>query len=502
MGELKRKDLARQKSSVALDTFGGRIHVEWDPGAAVTPLGQLPFFIEFLNVSGLFDAWVTDCPLSYQSNNASDKREVLATFLLSILAGHHRYAHITAIRQDGIHPELLGVKQLVSEDAARRALKKLDESAGKEWLDHHLSKTTQPLLSTPWILDLDATVKCLYGKQEAAVVGYNPKKPGRPSHSYHSALMANTRLALRVDVMAGNETAPRHSMPGIWAWLDTLPKNERPILLRGDVAYGNEAVLREAEIREQPYLSKLKLTSNVKALIKNLFRQSGWVDAGQGWEGLEDSLILSGWSRARRVVVLRRKLTGEMLLTEKDEPQGKFAFIEGDVPTARYEYAVLVTSTAHPILTLAQLYRDRADSENNFDELKNQWGWGGFTTQDLARCQLMARMVALVYNWWTLFVRLAQPHKHFEAISSRPLLLHGVATKTRHSGQTRLTITSTHAKQAAIQTILTNLAGFLATLKSTAEQLTDVQRLRAILTRAFAKFMLMSPDPPRQLAAS
>jgi hypothetical protein len=500
VGEAKRKELAHQKSTVALDTFGGRIHVEWDPSAAVTPLGQLPFFIDFLKVSGLFDAWVADCPLSYQSNNASDKREVLATFLLSILAGHHRYAHITAIRQDGIHPELLGVKQLVSEDAARRALKKLDESAGKDWLDRHLSKTTQPLLATPWILDLDATVKCLYGKQEAAVVGYNPKKPGRPSHSYHSALMANTRLALRVDVMAGNETAPLHSMTGIWAWLDSLPENERPTLLRGDVAYGNEAVLREAEIRAQPYLSKLKLTSNVKTLIKKLFRQSGWEDAGQGWEGMEDELTLSGWTRARRVVVLRRKLTGEMLLTEKEEPQGKFAFIEGDVPTARYEYAVLVTSTAHPILTLAQLYRDRADSENNFDELKNQWGWGGFTTQDLARCQLMARMVALVYNWWTLFVRLAQPHKHFEAISSRPLLLHGVATQTRHGGQTRLTITSMHAKRSAIQAILTSLAGFLATLKSTAEQLTDVQRLRAILTRAFAKFILTPPDPPLQIA--
>jgi len=281
-----------------------------------------------------------------------------------------------------------------------------------------------------------------------------------------------------------------------------LPKEERPTLLRGDMAYGNESVLCEAEARDQDYLSKLKLTSNVKRLIRKLFRQSEWEDAGQGWEGIEDALALSGWGRTRRVVVLRRKLTGEMLLTEKDEAQGKFAFIEGDAPTARYEYAVLVTSTTHPILTLAQLYRDRADSENNFDELKNQWGWGGFTTQDLARCQLMARMVALVYNWWTLFVRLAQPHKHFEAISSRPLLLHGVATQTRHGGQTRLTITSTHAKQATIQAVLTSLAGFLATLKATAEQLTEAQRLRAILTRAFAKFMLSTAGPPPQLASS
>ena len=218
---------------------------------------------------------------------------------------------------------------------------------------------------------------------------------------------------------------------------------------------------------------------------------------------MQDTLTLVGWSRARRVVVLRRKLTGEILITGKDDMQDQFAFIEGDVPTARYEYAVLITSTQHEIVTLAQLYRDRADAENNFDELKNQWGWGGFTTQDLARCRLMARMVALVYNWWNLFVRLAQPHKHFEAITSRPLLLHGVATQTRHAGQTRLTITitSTHAKQAAIQAVLTSLAGFLSSLKATAEQLTDAQRLRAILSRAFAKFMLATSDPPALLSA-
>ena len=105
MGEAKQQALARQNQPLTLDTFGGRVHVEWDPAAAVTPLGQLPFFIEFLKVSGLFEAWVADCPLIYHSNNASDKRAVLATFLWSILAGHHRYAHITGILHDGIQPE-------------------------------------------------------------------------------------------------------------------------------------------------------------------------------------------------------------------------------------------------------------------------------------------------------------------------------------------------------------------------------------------------------------
>ena len=43
---------------VPVDTYAGRIDVEWDPDAAVTPLGQLPFFIEFLKQAGLFDGWV------------------------------------------------------------------------------------------------------------------------------------------------------------------------------------------------------------------------------------------------------------------------------------------------------------------------------------------------------------------------------------------------------------------------------------------------------------
>ena len=52
----------------------------------------------------------------------------------------------------------------------------------------------------PWILDADVTVKTLYGKQEGAVVGYNPHKSGRPSHTYHTYMIANLRLILEVEV--------------------------------------------------------------------------------------------------------------------------------------------------------------------------------------------------------------------------------------------------------------------------------------------------------------
>ena len=196
-----------------------------------------------------------------------------------------------------------------------------------------------------------------------------------------------------------------------------------------------------------------------------MFWSTGWSDAGQGWEGKDGRLRLTGWLTERRVVVLRRPLKGEVLLAEDGNGQGLLGFVETDRKTGKrvtgYEYAVLVTNLDHEILALGQLYRDRADAENAFDELKNQWGWGGFTTHDLHRCQLSARAVALIYNWWSLFVRLANPQARREAITSRPWLMSSVGRKTEHAGQTTITLTGLHAEFAKARDALTRVSALL-----------------------------------------
>ena len=121
-------------------------------------------------------------------------------------------------------------------------------------------------------------------------------------------------------------------------------------------------------------------------------------------------------------------------------------------------------------MTIAQLYRDRADSENTFDELKNQWGWGGFTTHDLARCRLSALVVALIYNGWSLFVRLGNPKARMEAITSRPFLLSAVARQTTHGGARHLTITSQHAEADKAKVLLIAIHALIDKFKSAAEQ--------------------------------
>jgi hypothetical protein len=486
-------------AGVDVDSFVGPIRVEWDHGAPMTPHGQLAFFVHYLKTSGVFDALVADCPLRYVSPNAPRKRDVLGTAMLSFLAGAKRYAHIASVRGDGVLPELLDMRRIVSEDAIRRAFKAIDEQEGAAWLRGHLAFCVEPLLAEAWILDVDTTIKPLFGHQEGARLGYNPRKPGRPSHCYHTYAMASTRLVLDVDVSPGDKHTSKHSAPSLWALIDRLPRDLWPRLLRGDSGFGNEAVMRQAEGRGLPYLFKLRLTKNVKRMIAKLANEREWVGAGQGFEARESEVRLEGWSRQRRTVVLRRRLQGSVALSHDDENGAtQLSFADIGAATEVYEYQVLVTSFDAPADEFGQLYRDRGDGENIFDEMKNQWGWGGFTTRDLARCRLAARFNALVYDWWNIFVRLADPDRHREAITSRPLFLSAIATRTRHARQTTLRLSSSHAKAKPVARALEAVADFLRGLTESAEQLAKPQTWRVILSRAFQAFLggrLIRPPP-------
>jgi hypothetical protein len=253
-------------------------------------------------------------------------------------------------------------------------------------------------------------------------------------------------------------------------------------------------MMQEAEERKLPYVFKLKKTSKVNRHIEKLWARRDWVSAGAGWQGLSSMLQLTGWSRPRRVVILRRQLREAVTLS--DEQQRTFS---GMAELRRgqdlYEYTVLVTSLEeNEVLSIAQLYRDRAEAENIFDELKNQWGWTGFTTHDVHRCQILARTIAVIYNWWSLFTRLAIPNRHTEAITSRPLLLNGIARQTTHSNQTTLTMTSVHAQAPAVRRALQAVSVFLQRVKQTAEQLTFAHRWTAVLRFIFRDWLRPQRD--------
>lgn len=296
--------------------------------------------------------------------------------------------------------KLLGMNKVVSDDSARRALHKMDEHQGIRWLQDHLYSCYAPLLKTSWILDADVTVKPLYGHQEGAKVGYNPQKPGRPSHTFHTYMIGNLRLVLDVEVQAGNQSHSNDSLPGLVSLLNRLPADSKPEFVRGDIGWGTDNAMREMEAINQRYLFKLKKSKNVKELIYKHHCLGEWRYINKAWEAKEDVLQLQGWEKARRVVVVRRHISADHIIGVEYEKEGQqsLAFIDGPEDLKAYEYSVLVTDLDDDLVAIFYHYRDRADCENNFDEMKNQWGWGGYTTKNIKSCQLMARMIALIYN--------------------------------------------------------------------------------------------------------
>ncbi|MCN4144868.1 MAG: hypothetical protein LC437_07455 [Thiohalomonas sp.] len=168
--------------------------------------------------------------------------------------------------------------------------------------------------------------------------------------------------------------------------------------------------------------------------------------------------------------------------------QQQLALVDAPEDIRAYEYSVLVTDLEDDIVTIFQHYRDRADCENNFDELKNQWGWGGYSTHKIKSYQFMPRMIALISNWWNLFVRLVIPHKDHEAITSHPLLLSSIGRLTEHGRQKKMLITSTHGEITTLKSAYIRLVDFFDELKTTATHLNYNECWRLILAKAMEKF--------------
>ena len=443
--------LGNEPSSGIVESRCGRIHTEWDDSLDATPMGQLAYFFEFIESGKRLSNLIDDCPIVYNSNNAPDVQDVLGTAFLSVLYGHKRYAHINAIRDDRVNARLLGMSTIVSEDSVRAGIGKMAQDKGQQWLIGHIFESVGGLLKHPWVMDIDTTVKCIYGKQEGAEIGYNPTKPGRPSHVYHSYWVGGLRLCLNVELLPGKQKPACYGIDVLKQTLQRIPRENWPEFIRGDCDYGNERWMNTCEELGLGYLFKLTKYKSVKAIIA--LAQNDFKPALDGWDYIHTTLQLKGWSNKRDIFVFRRthkkndkpnKENKQLALGEQREAASWL--IEAE--TIIYEYRVLVSNLCraeYPDDSRLSTYSFRGDNENCYDELKNQWGWGGFTTQDIKRSKIMALFVALTYNWWRLFMLLTYGRQCLEAITSRPLHMQAVAILTRHQRQKTLTIRPSHA---------------------------------------------------------
>jgi hypothetical protein len=261
--------------------------------------------------------------------------------------------------------------------------------------------------------------------------------------------------------------------------------------------------MTECEERGIPYLFKLRHTKKVKALVKQMMAQgSMWKDCGDGWESIEARLCLTGWTQDRRVVLVRATPARAPVKQEgkvrrgKDRqlvlPQANGQGWEAEPTPWCGKIAVLVSSLdeeAFPATAMPRHYRERADAENNYDEFKNQWGWAGFTTRKLAPCRIMANLIALFYNWWSLYLRFYDADHHREAIRSRPMLMAGVSRQIKSGGRRTVRVSTVHEQGTEIISAVTVISNEIQQIMSIAEQWTITQRWTLLLTRLLRRWL-------------
>jgi hypothetical protein len=88
----------------------------------------------------------------------------------------------------------------------------------------------------------------------------------------------------------------------------------------------------------------------------------------------------------------------------------------------------------------------------------------------------MARFTALIYDWWTKYCRSIMPQKHMEAVTARPLLMHGVGQLHQHGGRRELRITGVARGCQQIACSLTDSARRLSAWMRTVAQLAAPDR--------------------------
>ena len=253
-------------------------------------------------------------------------------------------------------------------------------------------------------LDLDSTVFCRYGEQEGSLKGYNPSKPGRPSHHPLMAFLAEARRLLWATLRSGNSGSANGCVEFMKQALSVVPMGHRIGLVRADAGFFEKRFLEYLESQELPYIIVARLTAVVRKLVIHRIPSTAWRVVARGIEVADLEVSLPNWKAAkRRFVCLRQEIS------ERPEARGRRLI---DCPG--YTYRVMVTSVPYAAEVVSRMYAGRADSENRIKELKEDLSLDSFCLKSFDATDAAFRMGCVLYNLLADFRETVLPRSWFE----------------------------------------------------------------------------------------
>jgi hypothetical protein len=332
----------------------------------------------------------------------------MLALIYPITLGLGRIETTHLLKHNGVFQYLTGLPTYPNPTTLRRFLLRMAPLALPKLRRLHdrllLSMILKPGPPTKVIFDLDSTVLVLYGKQEMARIGYNPKKWGRPS--YHPLLCFNglTKDFWHGELRPGDTYTATGTVELLRVSFAKLPPSVRSVIIRADKGFYDHETIEYLESKKALFTMVAKLTGPVKRKLSTLSYQVH----SSGLETAEFMYQPTRWEKEYRFVVIRR-------LIPEDPTEQLTLFSMG-----KYSYQVIVTNMRLTPLNTWRFYNGRAAVELIIKELKGDYPLGKIPTKYFAANEAYFHTLLFSYNLINWFKRLTLP-KEFQNMTLKTL---------------------------------------------------------------------------------
>jgi Transposase DDE domain group 1 len=388
---------------------------------AVTPWGGIAIFVQFLKGIGYTEAVEKAMPIQMNSPNAIAPAHTFTTFLMAVAVGARRFAHAGLLRTDQALREILGIERCPGDDTIRNFFKRFTQGKVHEFYAGLTRWGIQrlPQRAEKYSLDLDSTVMERYGAQQGARKGYNPRRPGRPSHHPLLAVLAEAHYVVHGWLRSGNCSSGRGVVEFLQEAFALFDASALVRIVRADSGFFDDLLLSFLELRQIPYIVVARLTSWVKQEVRAV---TSWRSLDEVFSVGEFRKKLLGWKEERRFVVVREQI-------REKRGAGKLLI---DVPG--YSFRVFVTSSDAVPEEIWRDYNRRADMEKRICELKHDLGADDFCLQEFYATEAAFQAVLLLFNLMAEFQRaIGNPtYRQPETLRSQVLLCGAILGRAGH----------------------------------------------------------------------
>jgi hypothetical protein len=362
-------------------------------GLGLTQFGGVTLIEQFFQRIGLQGSFSQRIRFA-QRNNRYSISESLEALLYPLILGLGRIETTEPLRYNGVFHYLVGLPGYPDATTLRRFLDRFARRGRNSLVKLH-DAWRAAMLGQPSqaVFDLDSTVLTVYGRQERAEVGYNPKKRGRPSYLPLLCFEGNTQDCWEGSYHPGDTHVSTITIPLFERAFPKLPASIREVRVRADAAFFDHEIVRFIEGKRAFYAIVARLTQPLKNRLSGLrYRQ---VSSGV-WAG-EFQYCPQGWPGPRRFVVIRRRVP--------EEPSAQLTLFQ----MGGYTHQAFVTNLTLQPLNLWRFYNQRARAELIIRELKYAYALGKIPTNDFQVNEAFFQIALLAYNLLNWFKRLCVP---------------------------------------------------------------------------------------------